>query len=149
MTTYSLEPDGAMIESLDDTDQLTASPDDAGHVAATLRARLEEVLDLAADDPRRTRLSNADTSVTFAVRGAESESVTLLLDRNPPTVAPAGDPAEVGIELTPAQALDYAGGGVSLGPLMLAGEVNYRGPVRKYLMVDAVFRGLFAGHWSH
>ena len=38
------------------------------------------------------RLSYARTSVHFTVDGA-SESVTLLLDRRPPQLAPAGEPA--------------------------------------------------------
>jgi len=130
-----------------DHDAADAANPLADEMARMLRSRLEEALDLEPGDSRRVRLSNGETSVAFTVRGADAEAVTVLLDRDPPTVAAPGEPAEVGIELKPEHVNDFVGGAISLGPLLLAGEAAYRGPIRKYLMVDAVIRGLLGAHW--
>ena len=97
------------------------------------------------DDARLVRLSLAATSVTFEVADAPHASATVLLDRMPPVVADASEPAEVTVVLTFEQAERFAEGTISLPPLLLAGEVTYRGPVRKYLMVDSVLRALLSG----
>ena len=110
-----------------------------------LRARIEAALDLESDDPRLIRLSIAGTSVSFHVSDEHTESVTLLLDRMPPVIADGSEPAEVTIELNADQAERFSRGSVSLPPLLLADQATYSGPVRKYLMVDAVLRALLAG----
>jgi len=97
---------------------------------------------LASDDPRIGRLGSAGTSVRFYVRDDPDQSATVLLDRSPPSVIDGDEPAEVTIELEAAQAERLARGSLSLPPLLLSGAVGYRGPVRKYLMVDPVLRAL-------
>jgi hypothetical protein len=99
---------------------------------------------LASEDPRLARLGMAGTSVSFQVRDAPEQSVTVLLDRDPPTVTGGDEPAEITIELSEEQAARLARGALRLPPAMLSGQIGYRGPVRKYLMVDAVLRSLLA-----
>lgn len=109
---------------------------------AGLRERLERVL--SSGDPRLNRLSAAETSVTFLNLDDRSASATLLLDRQPPIVASGDEPAEITIELTGEQAIRFARGTFLLPNALIAGETTHRGPVRKYLAVDPVLRGLLA-----
>ena len=109
---------------------------------AHLRERLTSALET--DDPRIGRLGNAGTSVSFQVPDDPSQSVTVLLDRDPPAVLGGDEPAEITIELDAEQAERLARGGLSLPPALLAGKITYRGPVRKYLMIDPVLRALLA-----
>jgi hypothetical protein len=102
-----------------------------------LRERLESAL--RTDDPRIGRLGGAGTSVCFQVLHDPAQSATVLLDRDPPTVVRGDEPAEITIELDEQQAER-----LSLPPALLAGDIAYRGPVRKYLMVDPVLRALLA-----
>jgi hypothetical protein len=111
--------------------------------ASLLRCNVERVL--ASDDPRLTRLAAAGTSVSFQTREAPEHSVTVLLDRNPPVLADGQEPAEITIGLTAAQAVRLAQGRLLLPNALLAGEVTYSGPARKYLTVDPVLRSLLAG----
>jgi hypothetical protein len=110
--------------------------------AELLRARLERVL--ATGDPRLDRLAAAGTSINFHIVDAPSASVTILLDRQPPGLGGADEPAEITIELTSRQVARFARGALSLPPALVTGEAPYRGPVRKYLAVDPVLRGLLA-----
>ena len=110
--------------------------DDAG----VLRERLELVL--AMDDPGLKRLGEAQTSVTFSNLDLPEASVTLLLDRDPPQLVPAGDPAEITIELTAEQFDLFANGALALAPSLLTGAATFRGPIRRYLAVDPVMRRL-------
>jgi putative sterol carrier protein len=107
-----------------------------------LREKLVSVLDT--DDPRLTRLSHAGTSVSFKNLDAPADSVTVLLDRDPPVVADGDEPAEITIELTEEQWTKVARGALSLPPALLTGTVAYRGPVRKYLTVEPVLRAMLA-----
>lgn len=107
-----------------------------------LRDRLTSAL--GSDDPRIGRLGSAGTSVCFQVLHDPAQSATVLLDRDPPSVLAGDEPAEITIELDEAQAERLARGGLSLPPALLAGHIAYRGPVRKYLMVDPVLRALLA-----
>jgi hypothetical protein len=107
-----------------------------------LRTRLARAL--ATGDARLNRLGTADTSVSFQNLDAPEASVTLLLDRQPPDLAGAEEPAEITIALTSQQAARLARGTLSLPSALLGGEIPYRGPVRKYLAVDPVLRGLLA-----
>jgi phospholipid/cholesterol/gamma-HCH transport system ATP-binding protein len=87
------------------------------------------------------RLSYARTSVRFTVEGG-SESVTLLLDRRPPELAPAGEPAEIEIGLSCSQAQRFALGQLPMAPAIVSGRVQAHGPLRRYLEVDPILRGL-------
>lgn len=116
----------------------------ASSVAAqplTLLDRIERAL--AIDDPAVFRLGAAGTSVTFVVPGAHEHSVTLLLDREPPEIG-GGVSGEVTIELTGTQAEAFSRGRLVLSIALLDGEAAYSGPVRKYLAVDPILRGLLA-----
>jgi phospholipid/cholesterol/gamma-HCH transport system ATP-binding protein len=104
-----------------------------------LRVALERAL--AEPSPAVRRLSYARTSVAFNVNGG-SEPTTLLLDRRPPVVGAIGEPAE--IHLSPSQAVEFADGHLSLPGAILRGEVTHRGPVRTYIEVDPILRGLLA-----
>ena len=108
-----------------------------------LRRRLVAALDLPEGDARRTRLSIANTSMTFTVEGRPA--ATVLLDRDPPRVADGSEPAEITVHFTAEAAESYGSGAVALGPVLLAGEITCNGPIRKYLMVDSVVRRLLAG----
>jgi hypothetical protein len=135
----------AVVETSNADERLPADERSPGTaIDSGLRRRLEAALDLEADDPRRLRLSVANTSVTFDVLGGES--VTVLLDRNPPIVTDGSEPAEVTISLDPELADRFSQGAISLPPKLLAGAARCHGPVRKYLMVDAVLRGLLAAN---
>ena len=107
-----------------------------------LRERLERVF--ATGDPRLVRLGAAGTSVNFQNVDVPEESVTILLDRQPPDLAGGREPAEITIELTSGQATQLARGVLALPSALIGGDVGYRGPVRKYLAVDPVLRGLLA-----
>ena len=108
-----------------------------------LQQALEQAL--AADQPAKLdRLGGADTSVSFRIAGERPEAVTVLLDRQPPCVVAGSEPAEVSIEIDRRQAELFVDGRLTLPALMLAGHVQYSGPVRKYLMVDSVLRSLLA-----
>jgi hypothetical protein len=109
---------------------------------AELRTSLERAF--RSGDPRLGRLAAAETSVTFLNRGAPEESVTVLLDRQPPIVAGPDEPAEITIELSSDQAARFARGALSLPNVLMSGNTAHHGPVRKYLAVDPVLRGLLA-----
>jgi hypothetical protein len=108
-----------------------------------LRRNVERVL--ATDDTRLIRLAAAGTSVSFRIDEAPEHSVTILLDRSPPVLADGQEPAEITLGLTAAQAVRLARGVLLLPNALLAGEVAYSGPARKYLTVDPVLRSLLAG----
>ena len=114
-------------------------PDDA---LALLRVRLEQVL--ASGDPRLVRLAAAETSVDFHNVDAPEHSVTLLLDRKPPALAPKPEPAEITIELNAQEHLLFALGRLPLPTSLHAGRIPFRGPVRKYLAVHPVLRAMLA-----
>jgi phospholipid/cholesterol/gamma-HCH transport system ATP-binding protein len=104
-----------------------------------LRAALGAML--SSPSPVVHRLSYARTSVMLRVTGGRSP-VTLLLDRRPPELAGADEPAEIELELTPHQAVDLAHGRFPLPAAILRGDVSFRGPVRKYLEVEPMVRAL-------
>lgn len=124
-----------------DSGHRPAAGSEAG--AAHLRRNLERVL--ASGDARLIRLSAAETSVSFQTIDDPDASVTILLDRHPPVLADGHEPAEITIELTAAQATRLARGALLLPNALIAGDVRYTGPVRKYLAVDPVLRSLLAG----
>lgn len=107
-----------------------------------LRERLERAL--KAGGKSVARLGRADTSVTFKIRGAEDDSVTLLLDRQPPEVVNGGEPAEITIELDSEQAEKFGNGELVLSNSLLQGHADASGPVRKYLSYDPILRALLS-----
>ena len=116
-----------------------APPATPRQTAAGLREGLREAL--SADTAAVGRLSYARTSVRFTVEG-DPESVTLLLDRRPPALASTGEPAEIEIALSGAQAQRFALGQLPMAPAIVSGRVEARGPLRRYLEVDPILRGL-------
>ena len=106
---------------------------------STLLDRIERAL--AIDDPAALRLGAAGTSITFIVSGARQESVTLLLDREPPEVG-ANLAGEITVELDDLQAERFSRGHLILSICLMDREASYTGPVRKYLAVDPILRGL-------
>jgi len=109
-----------------------------------LRESLERVL--ARQTHAVTRLAHADTTVRFVVTGNPEEAVTLLLDRRPPQAVDGDEPAEIVIELSREQAVQFVRGNLHLPPAVLEGRVTAYGQVRKYLTVDPILRRLLAGN---
>ena len=116
---------------------LVADADVQSKPRVTLRERLGRVL--GSDDAKVLYLASARTSVSFKTPG---ESVTLLLDRRPPALADDGEPAEIELVLDDEQAARFLAGRLNVPLALLAGEVTWGGPVRRYLVVDAVLRSL-------
>jgi phospholipid/cholesterol/gamma-HCH transport system ATP-binding protein len=112
---------------------------DAAAAERELHAGLTALL--SSPSPVVRRLSYARTSVMFRVTGGRSPS-TLLLDRRPPELGGADEPAEIEIELTPGQAVDLVHGRFALPAAILRGDISFRGPVRKYLEVEPMVRAL-------
>jgi phospholipid/cholesterol/gamma-HCH transport system ATP-binding protein len=106
----------------------------------SLRAALTDVLEHGFD---LTRLGYAQTSVRFELV-EDDDAVTLLLDREPPVIAAAEEPAEIVVELAGEQAEAMASGRLSLPAAVVAGEVRTRGPVRRFLEVEPILRHLLA-----
>lgn len=104
------------------------------------RDRIE--MALRADADCADKLSRAGTSVAFRVGGDHQSAATLLLDRRPPETRDGGEAAEVTIELSPEAAKQFLLGELVLGTALFSGLVTCRGPVRKYLGVDPILRGL-------
>lgn len=119
---------------------------DPGAAADELRAALGTALCVV--DDRADRLSRAAAGVRFAVGDGE-HGVTLLLDRTPPTLGDAHDPAEIVIRLSPQQAVGLAGGRLPMATAVVCADVAATGPVRRYLEVDPILQSLLrdvAGH---
>jgi ABC-type transporter Mla maintaining outer membrane lipid asymmetry ATPase subunit MlaF len=128
----------AVMQTTDDfAHTLPARRADAVTAAGALHRSL--TLALASEQPAVGRLRYARTSVRFVVGG---EGVTLLLDRSPPAVGDADEPAEIEIDLSPEQAMAFARGGISLVEALIRDDVVARGPVRRYMEVDPILRRL-------
>ena len=89
------------------------------------------------------RLAHAETSVTFRVTDDPDQSFTLLLDQRPCAVVDP-QPADIEIELTSEQADQAARGEISLAASVISRQVRYQGPVRRYLEVEPIIRGVLA-----
>jgi phospholipid/cholesterol/gamma-HCH transport system ATP-binding protein len=89
------------------------------------------------------RLRYAWTSVRFIVAD-NGGAATLLLDRAPPEVTGPEEPAEIEIELSPRDAYRFATGSLPMPGAVIRGAARTRGPVRKYLEVDPILRGVLA-----
>lgn len=98
------------------------------------------------------RMSFADTVVHVHFAGAsdaESASCTLYLDRHP-IGAELGCPGPAEVELTgPVEKWWHLISGEGRIPLaILAGELTYRGPVRKFLRVTPMLSNFDYGMWD-
>jgi hypothetical protein len=102
-----------------------------------LRGCLEGALEL--DERARHRLGKAGTSVSFRIAG--DEAVTLLLDRQPPELS-SDNHAEIALDLDADQAERFGCGELVIANCLMLGTTAYDGPVRKYLAVDPILRGL-------
>jgi phospholipid/cholesterol/gamma-HCH transport system ATP-binding protein len=96
---------------------------------------------LAADRPEVTRLTYARTSVRFVLPDSE---ITLLLDQRPPQVLRGGAAAEIEVHLGDEQARRFARGDLHLTAEIIAGHAPTSGPVRRFLEVEPILRGLLA-----
>lgn len=105
-----------------------------------LRASLERAL--SQDALAVERLGGAGTSVTFGIAGGET-CVTLLLDADRPSVC-EGDGAEIRIELDADAEAEFVRGRLVMSTCLLEGQARSWGPVRRYLTVDPILRGLLA-----
>jgi ABC-type transporter Mla maintaining outer membrane lipid asymmetry ATPase subunit MlaF len=114
----------------------TVSPQQA---VAAVRAALHQIL--GGDSLIVGRLSYARTSVRFNVASPQ-DSVTLLLDRRPPALGGSDEPAEIEITLSVEQAQRFAAGRLNLSSEIVRGHVPVRGPVRRYMEIDPIIRGL-------
>ncbi|MEA2346350.1 MAG: phospholipid/cholesterol/gamma-HCH transport system ATP-binding protein [Thermoleophilaceae bacterium] len=81
--------------------------------------------------------------MSFRIEG-EANSVTLLLDRAPPQLGADGEPAEIEIALTADDAEGFSRGLLPMTAAVISGQVTATGPVRRYLEVDPILRGLLA-----
>jgi phospholipid/cholesterol/gamma-HCH transport system ATP-binding protein len=115
---------------------------DGGNAEVSIRGALERALSSGLSGVRR--LSYARTSVRFSVAGRGPEA-TLLLDREPPEVAGPDEPAEIEIVLSAEDVSDFVTGALPMPTGVLTGAVSSRGPIRKYLEVDPILRGLLSG----
>ncbi|HEX6390388.1 MAG TPA: ATP-binding cassette domain-containing protein, partial [Solirubrobacteraceae bacterium] len=104
---------------------------------AHLRVALEDAI--ALKDPAVGRLRHARTSVRF---GVGSQSVVLLLDRDPIAVGDGDEPAEIEFALSAAQADALSRGQLSVVDALIRGEIVTHGPVRRYMEVDPILRYL-------
>ncbi|WP_372788100.1 hypothetical protein [Paraconexibacter sp.] len=98
----------------------------------------------AADPHVAARLCRADSTVHIHV--GDGCGVTLRLDRMPPE-AEAGivGSAEIEIDCTPAQLDAHVAGERTLGQEIMDRQVTYVGPVRKFLAISPILRGLSRG----
>jgi len=101
---------------------------------------VRRALGTALADGRAERLRSARTSVAFSVVGGQR--VTLLLDGDEPRLGAPDDPTEIEVELCAVQAERLVQGVLHLPTELAHGAVTTRGPVRKYLKVDPILRGL-------
>jgi hypothetical protein len=90
------------------------------------------------------RLGRAKTSIAFHVDRKADHDVTLTLqcDDGDPTVARGAQPAEVNVRMSSEQAEQMSRGEFNLPVMLIEGELTCSGPVRKFLTVEPILRGL-------
>jgi len=101
-----------------------------------------------ADNPHLgARLALADTVVHFHF--TDTAGVTLMLDRTPIEALPriVGE-AEVEIWISPEQVLKMLRREEQMAMLISEGEIDYRGPVRKFLRIVPILRSLDYSMWG-
>jgi phospholipid/cholesterol/gamma-HCH transport system ATP-binding protein len=105
--------------------------------------RLHDALTQALSRPSRARarLGAAGTSIAFT---ADDERCTLLLDRDPPAVVQGLEPTEIEITLPGETGRAFADGRLPMTGALARGAATARGPVRRYLAVDAILRALLS-----
>jgi phospholipid/cholesterol/gamma-HCH transport system ATP-binding protein len=113
----------------------------SGTMTPDLRHAIQRAF--ASDRASIQRLVHVPTTVAFRVSDDPARSFTIRLDRRPCEVVDL-EPAEIEIDLLAAQAERAASGAFSFVSAVLAGEVGYRGPVRRYLEVEPIIRGALA-----
>jgi putative sterol carrier protein len=103
-----------------------------------------EVFEIAQEDPSiARRLEHTDTTLVAHFTDAESVSATLMLDRNPVEVLDREyAEAETHVWATTSQWDEFFAGDLHLAMAIAHGDVTYRGPVRKFLVVVPVARRL-------
>jgi phospholipid/cholesterol/gamma-HCH transport system ATP-binding protein len=114
---------------------------DGGNAEVSIRGALQRALSSGVSEVRR--LSYARTSVRFSVAGRGPEA-TLLLDREPPEVAGPEEPTEIEIVLSAEDVSHFVTGALPMPTAVLTGAVTTHGPIRKYLEVDPILRGLLS-----
>lgn len=102
-----------------------------------LRENLSAALDL--DARASHRLGKAGTSLTIS--NGTADSVTLLLDRDPPEIS-TDEHAEITLELDADQIKEFARGHLVVANCLMLATATFDGPIRKYLAVDPILRGL-------
>jgi hypothetical protein len=107
-----------------------------------LRDRLERAIRNGGS--KTQRLLAAGISVSFQVTGHPDQSVSVLLDRDPPQVLGNDEPTEITFVLTQEQAVQFARGRFRLPNALMAGKISAIGPVRKYLVIDPVVRSILS-----
>jgi len=122
------------------TSAQTPASSTASDTALALRHGIEQAL--AFGGRPVYRLGSARTSVRFVIDGHAACATTVLLDRHPPEVVDGDEPAEVTIVLTAAQADLFLCGRMILPNELAAGTARWHGPVRRYLRIDPILRGL-------
>ncbi|WP_205697119.1 SCP2 sterol-binding domain-containing protein [Conexibacter sp. SYSU D00693] len=121
-----------------------ADPAEARRVAETLA---EFVLQAARDEELGARVRRAATSLHVHV--GDDAGVTVRLDRTPvEAVARIEGVAEVELWLAPDVLLSCARGERPLQMAIMDGDVTFRGPVRKLLMVVPVLRTFDTSVWA-
>jgi hypothetical protein len=112
---------------------------------------LRELFAAAADGGASQRPSRAQTTVTIHVEQPDGTGAAplafLALDREPVVVEPAGAEAEVDLVLTREDLAALLCGELHLALAIARGDVSYRGPVRKFLRITPVLRGLASPEW--
>jgi phospholipid/cholesterol/gamma-HCH transport system ATP-binding protein len=114
------------------TDRTTSLAQVREALAAALRREAGEV----------QRLTYAQMTVSVRIAG-EPGGVTVLLDPDRPDVVEGTD-GDVVLELTPELADRFVHGELPMPAAVLTGQVTASGPVRRYLEVDPILRGLLA-----
>ncbi|WP_354698891.1 ABC transporter [Paraconexibacter sp. AEG42_29] len=107
-------------------------------VSVDLRQAHQRVF--ASGRPSIERLVHVPTTVAFNVQDRADQSFTIRLDRRPCEVVDL-EPSEIELFLSAKQAEAAVTGTYSLVAAILGGDVEFRGPVRKYLEVEPIIRG--------
>jgi phospholipid/cholesterol/gamma-HCH transport system ATP-binding protein len=100
---------------------------------------------LASGDPAVERLRRAHASVAFC-DATNGDALTLDLRADGDVSLHDGDDADIRIEMTDAWLRCFAAGQLNVPLAVVAGDIEASGPVRQYLSVDAILRGLLADH---
>lgn len=96
-----------------------------------------EVMEMGANEPNfGHRLALAQTVVHVEITDADNLTMTLLLDREPIEIVPGGNgEAEVELYIKSRDLDRFWAGDLHLAMALAEGQVEYSGPVRKFLRV--------------